>query len=213
MTISAGCGPLLQECFGSRFSRLDPLAVQAVVTARMEGSVTNARMQEIAGEHLADITAALQQLVRDGLLAQRRQGRWASYSVTGDSPQTLFSSPQSAPGSPQSAGDSPQSAPDSPQSVCPTSPIKGAGLENDPHLLALAAPARGRARMPKKELQALIETLCTGRWLNSRELGVLLGRDPENLQERFLTGMVRAGKLQLKSPDVPNRPDQAYRTR
>ncbi len=65
--------------FGDRFANLDKTAVQAVVTAQVEGSVTNARMQEITGE--------LQTLVRDGLLTQQNQRRWASYRVAGDSPQ------------------------------------------------------------------------------------------------------------------------------
>lgn len=73
--------------FGDRFATLDKTAVQAVVTAQVEGSVTNARMQEITGEHSKDITGVLQTLVRDGLLTQQNQRRWASYRVAGDSPQ------------------------------------------------------------------------------------------------------------------------------
>jgi hypothetical protein len=48
-----------------RFAELDKTAVQAVVTAQVEGSVTNARMQEITGEHSKGITGVLQALVRD----------------------------------------------------------------------------------------------------------------------------------------------------
>ncbi len=73
--------------FGDRFAKLDKTAVQAVVTAQVEGSVTNARIQEITGEHSKDITGVLQTLVRDGLLTQQNQRRWASYRVAGDSPQ------------------------------------------------------------------------------------------------------------------------------
>jgi ATP-dependent DNA helicase RecG len=58
----------LRVRFGDRFAKLDKTAVQAVVTAQVEGSVTNVRMQEITGEHSKDITAVLQNLVRDGLL-------------------------------------------------------------------------------------------------------------------------------------------------
>jgi hypothetical protein len=76
----------------------------------------------------------------------------------------------------------------------------------------MAAPARQRARLPAEEMKNLIATLCTERWLTSRELGQLLQRDADNLQSRFLTAMVREGRLELRFPDVPNRPDQAYRT-
>lgn len=72
--------------FGERFAKLDTTAVQAVVTAQVEGSVTNSRLQEITGEHAKDITGVLQNLVRDGLLTQQNQRRWASYRLAEDSP-------------------------------------------------------------------------------------------------------------------------------
>jgi hypothetical protein len=94
----------LRQQFGERFARLDPTAVQAVVTARVEGTVTNGRMQEITGEHPKDITGVLQGLVRDGLLEQQNQRRWASYrlvrySLPG-SPQNLRQLPPIASGLP-----------------------------------------------------------------------------------------------------------------
>jgi ATP-dependent DNA helicase RecG len=187
----------LRERFGERFAKLDETGVQAVVTARVEGAVTNGRLQEITGAHSKDITSVLQALVRDGFLEQQNQRRWASYRLAGDSPQ---SSPHSDPDSPQSDGDSPQN-----------SPQRVAGHLQD--LLLLAERARTRSRLPAEEMQSLIERLCRDRWLSAADLGGLLSRDPEKLQTRFLTGMVRAGRLELRHPDVPNRPDQAYRTR
>ncbi|MGB4361179.1 MAG: hypothetical protein WBJ19_12245 [Rhodoferax sp.] len=58
-------------------------------------------MQEITWEHSKDITAVLQNLVRDGLLTQQNQRRWASYRVADDSPQLGGDSPQSPANSPQ----------------------------------------------------------------------------------------------------------------
>ncbi|MDO9158143.1 MAG: hypothetical protein Q7U45_01695, partial [Burkholderiaceae bacterium] len=143
----------------------------------------------------------LQSLVRDGLLTQQNQRRWASYRVAEDSPQSVDDSPHSAGDSPQS---SPQWAGDSPHSD-----------ENSPHLsqelLSLAEPARHKARLPGPEMQALVMRLCDARWLTSKDLAALLNRDAENLQSRILGGMVKKGLLELRFPDVPNRPDQAYR--
>ena len=192
----------LRARFGARFSGLDALSVQAVVTARVEGAVTNGRLQEITGAHPTDITGVLQALVRDGLLRQQNQRRWASYRVAGDSPQSEDDSPQSSPPSPT---DSPHSPVDSPPS--PTDSHQFA-----PGLLMLAEPARRRTRLPASQMRDLIEALCAHRWLTSRELGALLNRDADNLQSRFLTALVREGRLRLRYPDVPNRPDQAYQT-
>jgi len=94
----------LRVRFGDRFGKLDKTAVQAVVTAQLEGSVTNGRMQEITGEHSKDITGVLQNLVRDGLLTQQNQRRWASYRVAEDSPQSEEDSPHLE-------GDSPPQSP------------------------------------------------------------------------------------------------------
>ena len=200
--IPAEVDQALRQRFGDGFAKLDTTAVQAVVTAQVEGSVTNARMQEITGEHAKDITGVLQTLVRDGLLTQQNQRRWASYRVAVDSPQLgedsrhlEGDSPQS---SPQLPGDSPHLTRDSPHL--------------SPELLSLAEPARRRAKLPTAEMQSLVLTLCESRWLTARELADLLSRDTDNLQSRILTGLVKKGLLELRHPGVPNRPDQAYRT-
>lgn len=180
--------------FGVRFSRLDPVAVQAMVTAQVEGVVTNGRLQEVTGEHATDITTVLQTLVRDGLLTQQNQKRWASYRVVGDSPQSASESSQ---GFPRLDGNSPHSERDSPH------------LPSD--LVAIAAPARTSRKLPADKMRQLIVSLCADRWLTARELGELLSRDADNLQSRILTAMVRDRRLELRFPEIPNRPDQAYR--
>jgi ATP-dependent DNA helicase RecG len=181
----------LRQRFGDRFAMLDTTAVQAVVTAQVEGSVTNARMQEITGEHSKDITGVLQTLVRDGLLKQQNQRRWASYRVAG--------------GSPQLGEDSRHLEGDS-RHLCEDS------RHLSPELLSLAEPARLKAKLPTEEMKTLVLILCDTRWLTTRDLAELLSRDPENLQRRILTGLVNQGLLELRYPGVPNRPDQAYRS-
>jgi len=201
----------LRQRFGDRFARLDKTAVQAVVTAQVEGSVTNGRMQEITGEHAKDITGVLQSLVRDGLLTQQNQRRWASYRVAEDSPQ-------SGEDAPHLPGDSPQSSPqlhsDSPPLVGDSPQFNRlAGLSDEVRaLLPVAEPARKNKKLPRVQLLGVIEQLCAGRWLSTSELAALVDRDAEKLQSRFLTAMVKSGALELRYPDVRNRPDQAYRT-
>jgi ATP-dependent DNA helicase RecG len=201
----------LRQRFGDRFAKLDTTAVQAVVTAQVESSVTNARMQEITGEHSKDITGVLQTLVRDGLLTQQNQRRWASYRVVVDSPQlggdsrhlagdSRQSSPQLPPNSPQFGGDSPQLD-------------RLAGLSAEVlALLPMAEPARKNKKLLVPQLKIVVRQLCAGRWLSTSELAALVDRDADKLQTRFLTAMVKEGVLELRYPDVRNRPDQAYRT-
>ena len=187
--------------FGERFSKLDKTAVQAVVTAQVEGNVTNSRMQEITGEHSKDITGVLQNLVRDGLLTQQNQRRWASYRVAEDSPQSSLQLQQSSPQS------SPQLRQSSPQlDRLATLPVEIQAL------LPLAEPARKNKKLPADQLKRVVGQLCQDRWLSTSELAALVDRDGEKLQSRFLTAMVKDGALELRYPDVRNRPDQAYRS-
>jgi hypothetical protein len=146
----------------------------------LHGGVTG-RMQKITGEHSKDITAVLQTLVRDGLLTQQNQRRWASYRVAEDSPQS----------SPQLGGDSPQLPPNSPQS----DRLVGLSFEIL-DLLPLAEPARKNKKLPVDQLKDVIQQLCEGRWLATSELAALVDRDAEKLQSRFLTAMVREGSLE-----------------
>ena len=127
-------------------------------------------------------------------------------------------SPQSAPDSPHLAGDSPQSSPqlvvDSPQ-LQPNSPQfdRQAGLSAAIRLLLpLAEPARKNRKLPVDRLKGVIQQLCQSHWLSTSELAALVDRDAEKLQSRFLTAMVREGALELRYPEVRNRPDQAYPT-
>lgn len=210
----------LRERFGERFTELDATGVQAVVTARVEGTVTNGRMQEITGGHPKDITGVLQGLVRDGFLEQQNQRRRASYRLPSDSPQPAKDALQSPGDSPQSAKDSPQSEEafprtpgDSPQSHSASTRFGADVTEFPAELLVIAEPARSRAKLPRSEVRRVIASLCADRWLTAKQLGTLMNRDPENLQQRFLTAMVKEGALELRYPGVPNRPDQAYRTK
>ena len=197
----------LRARFGDLFTKLDKTAVQAVQAAQVEGSVTNSRMQEITGEHSKDITGVLQSLVRDGLLTQQNQRRWASYRVAEDSPQFGHDALHLQEDSPHLVGDSPQLPSNSPQLN------RLAGLSPEVQgLLPLADPARKNKKLPTDQLKGIIRQLCEGRWLATSELAALVDRDAEKLQSRFLTAMVREGVLELRYPDVRNRPDQAYRT-
>ena len=145
------------------------------------------------------------------LMTQPKQRRWASYRIAEDSPQSTGDSRHLEGNSPQSSpqwdGDSPQFPPNSPQLdrlAALSSEIQG--------LLPIAEPARKNKKLPVDQLKGLIQQLCEGRWLATSEIAALVDRDAEKLQSRFLTAMVREGVLELRYPDVRNRPDQAYCT-
>ncbi|MBP9155784.1 MAG: putative DNA binding domain-containing protein, partial [Xanthomonadales bacterium] len=103
----------LEERYGSRFRLLGKDAVQTLVTAETEGSVSNQRLQEILTLHRRDITLLLQALVRDGFLIPDRYGRWTRYSVVDPfEPVSVSLGRISSPDKPLSSPDKPLSSPD-----------------------------------------------------------------------------------------------------
>ncbi|MEA5463547.1 ATP-binding protein [Leptothoe sp. PORK10 BA2] len=232
---------VLKDQFGDAFETLNQEEVQALVTAELEGAVTNQRMQEICVRHSTDLTKILQRLVRRELLSAVGQGRGTRYTLPGregyipelfepgattaltpessqrlrtDSSQSHVDSSQSLKDSSQSLKDSSQSLKDSSQSLGWDS---SQSLEALPpadlsKLKSIAAPVREAKWLKKEQTQSVVLRLCEELYLTTAHLAELMSRNPISLRNRFLTPMVHNGLLELCYPDKPNRPDQAYRT-
>ncbi len=203
----------LRAVLGESLGGLDPQEVQALVTADVEGSVTNQRLQQFMAEHTVDITRVLQGLVNKGLLVKDGYGRWASYRLSerlvdagsnaGGTPGiTARNSGHTASGSPHKPGSSPHNEPSSPQ---------GDPVLSDSSLLAIAAPSRTKERLLPEQTEQIILELCRGRFLTYRQIGELLRRDAKRTKDRFLSKMVKDGRLKTKYAD-PTHPEQAYQT-
>jgi ATP-dependent DNA helicase RecG len=217
----------LRAVLGENLGGLDPREVQALVTADVEGSVTNQRLQQFMAEHTVDITRVLQELVGKGLLVKDGYGRWASYrlseglvnsgySAEGTPDITAWDTGDTAPGSPHKPGSSPHNGPSSPHKPAssphngPSSPQDDPALSN-PALLAIAEPSRTKERLPPEQTEEIILELCRGRFLTNRQIGALLRRDAKRTKDRFLSRMVKDGRLRAKYAD-PTHPEQAYQT-
>lgn len=201
----------LRRRFGAKFSRLPEEEVQALVTAHMEGQVSNARMREITNRHPADLTKMLQSLARKGFMRQEGQKRGATYRLAGQQVRGLS-------GFPHSTGDSPHKPEDSLHKA--GSPHKGGwdssrmlqdmGEETLQNLQQIADLAQQMGRLKPEVTRAIVKALCQDRYLTASHIGDLMNRSPAALQSRFLKPMVREGLLRLRYPDKPNQPDQAY---
>lgn len=176
----------LRDQFGSKLSKFNNLEIQALVTADVEGHVTNARMRQITGHHTSDITKILQDLVGRGILLQNGQALWTQYYLP------LHKDSHSLHKDSHSLHEN----------------------SNDQWsaLTKIAEVARKNKRLPPKEMEAIILKLCKNHWLTRRQISDLLQRNPESLRSRFLASMVTHGLLRLRYPDRPNRIDQAYQT-
>jgi ATP-dependent DNA helicase RecG len=194
----------LRSRFGPKFSRLHGLEVQALVTADLEGSVSNRRLQEVSDEHPADLTKLLHQLVARGFLLQDGQKRWASYRLIGASERATTGLSPTPVDSSHKTDSSHKGVEDLSHKLEDLSPKALTQLK------VLAAPAYHRDRLPPQETRKIILQLCEGRYFTASDLAQLMNRNPNSLRNRFLTPMVDEGLLDRKYPAEPNRPDQAY---
>ncbi|MCF7851855.1 MAG: putative DNA binding domain-containing protein [Simkaniaceae bacterium] len=189
----------LKNIYRSEFEQFQPLEIQALVTADVEGYVDNMRMCEITGKHTADMTRLLQDLVSRGLLRQNGKGRWTRYSIPSQFHSVHLDS-DSVHLDPDSVHLDPDSVHLDPDSV---------HLEEE-EMYIIAQTAREMKKLFSEDMEQMILKLCKGRWINRKQLGNILQRNPDALRSRFLTSMVRKDLLRLRYPDKPNRVDQAY---
>ncbi len=197
----------LRTVLGGEFGRLNAAQVQALVTADVEGSVTNQRLQQFSNDHTTDITKMLQELIVKGLLVKDGYGRWASYRLA----ERFYSSPHKADSSPHKPDSSPHSDDSSPHNDRHSDEN---GLEIDPELgsqdlITIAEPSRRNLRLPPEQTEQIIIELCRERFLTHRQIADLLQRDAKRTKERFLSKMVQDGRLKTKYAELTH-PDQAY---
>ncbi len=190
--------------FGTKFKKLSPLEVQALVTADLEGGVSNPRMRQICHEHPADLTRLLQGLVSRGLLQQNGRGRGTTYRLPG--PAAVDSSQSERDSSHK--GDSSHKPP-----VDSSHKLEEIPEEELAKLRVIAASAFAGMRLPPAATRRMILQLCRGRYFTAADLAELMNRNASGLRNRFLTPLVEEGLLIRKYPAEPNRPDQAYTTK
>lgn len=209
----------LRAVLGEQLEGLNAREVQALVTADVEGIVTNQRLQQFSSDHTTDITRMLQDLVSKEFLVKDGYGRWASYRLA----ERVAGAGVNAQGTPDlAAGDSERKEASSPRKIGNSSHNAGNSSHNegdslqsdqfDPALLVIAEQARAKDRLTPESMQEVLTALCAVRELSLDEIGRLLQRNARGIRNRHLRPMVQSGRMQLRFPDEPNHPKQAYRT-
>ena len=197
----------LRKLFGADFDTLPPNEIQALVTADLEGEVSNSRLQLIRMEHPAELTKMLQSLASRGFLDQIGQKRGTIYRLPAWASAPGPRASALAPGASALAPGASALAPGA------SAPMEETTPENDPRLLEFAKPAREKPRLAPELSKKIIRNLCTGRYLTADQIGVLMDRGKDKLQKNFLATMVTEGEILLRYPDQPTHPDQAYTTK
>lgn len=201
----------LERRFGARFRALPEAKRTALITAAAEGKITNRRLQGVLDHHPRDLTFLLGDLVRDGFVNPHgeRSGRWYT-----------LAEPRHPEGPPSSSQSSEQSGPNSEQSSTQSSTQSSPNLEQAPlaatlfgesDRVDLAEKVRSSKWVEREVAEAAILEICMDRFVDLQELSSRLGRAPKTLRA-YLKPLVRRGQLELKYPEQPTHPLQAYRT-
>ena len=202
----------LREQFGNHFEALSEIEKMALVTAQVEGFVSNLRLQQVCRDHPHDITKMLRRLVSLGMLIPDGAGRATTYRVAGalvtDLAEPLGEKTHRVTSSKDS---SPHNGPTSPHKER-TSPhlIDEMGDEWN-RLIATAQGIRTHHRAPPAKTRKVILSLCEKHFLTTEQFSKLLGRNPQGIRDRFLTPLVKEGLLEHRFPETPNHEQQAYR--
>ena len=198
----------LQERFGERFDRLNQAERLAVVTAQIEGKISNSRLRDLVEMHPSDCSALFKSLVDNGLLEIERAGRGTSYHILKTGSNSGIPEPES--GIPEF-----EKSPDAPSRQEQTnSELAVLEMGEKKRLWELAAPVRSSKRMPNRKIvRSIIVEICQGDYRTAKLLEELLGRSADTLRRNYLTDMVTTEELERKYPETPNSPDQAYRAK
>jgi len=207
----------LTRQLGTRFAALPETARLALITAQVEGLVSHDRLKQISTDHPADLTKMLGGLVREGLLITTGTGRGTVYYLAWQRRMaaTVFDSTDQA-GLPPELGSIPPELGSIPPELTPqTSEVATYLSWNDvpvqlqDQLSELARPVSQAPRVQPQTLRAVVQRLCSGRYLGRHVLAHLLERNADDLLKRTLTPMVEAGLL--KPAYAASRdPRQAY---
>jgi ATP-dependent DNA helicase RecG len=208
----------IKEIVGDNYCQLTELDRIILVLAHQFGEISNSDIQCYREEHPRDIGECLKHLVNNGWLAQSGRGRGTQYALPNKGQSDLLSLlPSSEHNERSSVHNEPSSVHNEPSSVHNES----SSVHNEPNsvhndenlfLLEIATPVREKNRVSPELMRNTILKLCSERYLTAKRLAELLNRSSETIRTHFINPMLSEKLLEVKYPDEPTHPQQAYRT-
>lgn len=190
-----------------RSLKLSESDMRALVLAREVGAITNQDYRQINGTHTLAASNALRHLRDLGLLTMKGSGNETYYQPV---PQIIENSRMGhVEGTPYLSG--------FPEELTPyTNPLYK-GLDAIPKGFPnLSDDLKNKIihlkiRSTKEEIRDIIVRLCSLGPLQPVQMGKILGRDAQYLRIKFLSEMIKTGKLVYQYPNKPAHPQQAYK--
>lgn len=189
----------------------------ALIFIREAGTLTNSTYRHLTGVDAATARNDLLRLCRAGLLTQQGSGFATFYAGT----PKLLTFPANAeefvreasPTTPPTPPGTLQTSDKSSELTSMSSELDGLSSELAPMSSELAQAIKALGRRPRPAaMRHVIRRLCAAKPMLPGDLALLLDRNTDYLQQRYLSPMVQAGELVYLFPDQPTHPQQAYRT-
>ena len=198
--------------------QLTEAEARALVVAREVGAMDNAAWRGINKVDTLAASQGLKKLRDAGLFQQNGRGSATWYQPTskmlGDdqclssNPEALSSNPEALSSNPEALSSNPKTLSSNPDSA--SEAVRRSLLNELPGELAARVGSIGQ-RHPPEEVRELVVSLCRQRSYRAEELAILLIRNVETVRQSYLRPLLRADRIIMTRPDVPNDPEQAYR--
>jgi ATP-dependent DNA helicase RecG len=187
---------------------------RALVFVREVGAIDNGANRQLNGIDAIRASGDLRDLREKEVLEQKGKGRYTYYV-----PGTYFVSTLSAPVSELSAPVSELSAPVSELSTpveelsTPPQVLSTPPRHSLPETLVEKIKELGKRVNEENTLREVIKEICSVNHFKSSEIAQILDKREDYIKRKYLSKMIRSGDLEYLYPDMPNHPDQAYKTR
>ncbi|MDE3248182.1 MAG: putative DNA binding domain-containing protein [Bacteroidota bacterium] len=189
---------------GFRDYQLTDAQKRALIFVRETGAIDNPSYRQLNGCDSLKASGELRNMRDFELLQQKGKGR-ATYYI----PDLAFNNPDlSAPAPGVSAPVAGVSAPPM-TGIAPAEPSLFDQMPTDLQQILLQL---GRRTSNKEAVEAVITSLCKWKELKISELSAILGRSDKYLLREFITPLRESNKLTYTIPDMPNHPEQAYKS-
>jgi ATP-dependent DNA helicase RecG len=166
----------------------------ALIFLREVGAIDNLAYRQLSGVDTLKASSDLRKMKSADLLESKGKGR-ATYYIPGEVFLRLIEPPDDLIELPQSLIEPPLEV-----------------SELLPKELTQRIKDLGQRVQDKGLIESIILELCSIKHFSSSQLAAILGRQEKYLIHNFIKPLRETGKLSFTHPEVPNHPDQAYKT-
>ena len=224
----AGTVEILRKVFHGKdgiinYDQLNYNSQVALALAFSEEMVNHERLKQLTGNHSADLSQTLHDLVDKQVLTKTGHGRNAVYHLIGLAPpldpDDVFGPDANTTHLDANTTHLREKSAKRDREGCIihkrlefpiVDKIDKIGKELKGKLEQIAADVRKTGRLNRDKVEKTLQEICSGRYVTISALAALLGRTEKTLRNSYLSKMVKNDQLSLAFPKSPRDKRQAY---